>query len=156
MLNSLCSYIFICELSLKLIVYQKAYFLSAWNIFDFAVVSASILDIVLQYSGLSSGSSSFSILPQIARIFRVMRITRLLRLFKSFKGLQKLIETFVFSLPMIGKGLAFLLLYLFINSILASTLMGGIEKDYGGIMGDQINYWNFHTSLQTLFINLTG
>ena len=91
-LNSVFSYIFIVELTLKLVVYGLAYFQSGWNWFDFFVVSASVLDIILQYSGISSGgASAISILPQIARIFRVMRITRLLRMVKSFKGLQKLI-----------------------------------------------------------------
>ena len=91
-LNSVCSFIFIAELALKLIVYKHYYFLSGWNIFDFFVVLASILDLILQYTGVSSGgSTAISILPQIARIFRVLRITRLLGMFKSFKGLQKLI-----------------------------------------------------------------
>lgn len=53
---------------------------------------ASILDIIMQYTGLKTGNSSaISILPQIARIFRVLRVTKLLRMFKRFKGLQKLI-----------------------------------------------------------------
>lgn len=91
-LNSVFSYIFICELLLKLLVFRLNYFLSGWNVFDFFVVSASVLDIILQFSGASNeGTSALSILPQIARIFRVMRITRLLRMVKSFKGLQKLI-----------------------------------------------------------------
>jgi hypothetical protein len=77
---------------LKLCAYNRAYFLSGWNIFDFCVVMASILDIILQFAGAKDGSSSaISILPQIARIFRVLRVTRLLRMFKRFKGLQKLI-----------------------------------------------------------------
>ena len=124
-LNTAFSYIFIIELALKIIVFGRAYFLSGWNVFDFFVVSASVLDIILQYSGVGNeNTSELSILPQIARIFRVLRITRLLRMVKSFKGLQELIETFVFSLPAIGKGLMILVLYLFISSILASNLMG--------------------------------
>lgn len=77
---------------LKLFAFGKAYFLSGWNIFDFFVVIASILDIILGYAGIKNNqSSAFAILPQIARIFRVLRVTRLLRMFKRFKGLQKLI-----------------------------------------------------------------
>ena len=51
LINSICSYIFIFELLLKLITFGRAYFLSFWNIFDFVVVSASILDIILHYAG---------------------------------------------------------------------------------------------------------
>lgn len=99
--------------------------------FDFFVVMASVLDITLQYSGLKSqNSSAISILPQIARIFRVMRVTKLLRMFKRFKGLQKLIETFLFSLPALAKGLSIVCLFFFIASVLASFLLGSITGDY--------------------------
>jgi hypothetical protein len=91
-MNFAFSIIFFTEMLLKLFAYGKAYFLSGWNIFDFFVVMASILDIILGYTGIKTGqSSALAILPQIARIFRVLRVTRLLRMFKRFKGLQKLI-----------------------------------------------------------------
>lgn len=86
----------------------------------------------------------------------MLRITRLLRMVKSFKGLQKLIETFVFSLPAIGKGLMILLLYLFVSSILASNLMGNIASDFGGNMNQVLNYGTFFNAFETLFVNLTG
>lgn len=91
-LNFAFSIVFIIEATLKFLAYGKAYFLSGWNIFDFFVVLASILDIIMSYTGAKTQSSSaISILPQIARIFRVLRVTKLLRMFKRFKGLQKLI-----------------------------------------------------------------
>jgi len=91
-INFIFSIIFIVECILKLSAFGKAYFISGWNIFDFFVVMASIMDIILQYTGLKTASSSaLSILPQIARIFRVLKVTKLLRMFKRFKGLQKLI-----------------------------------------------------------------
>lgn len=142
---------------LKLCSYGKGYFLSGWNNFDFFVVMASILDIILDVAGLGSGASAaLSILPQIARIFRVLRITRLLRMFKRFKGLQKLIETFIFSMPALGKGLAIVCLFLFISSVLASTLFGDIKSDYAGHFDDISNFNNFHSSFQLLFIMTTG
>ena len=53
-LNNVCNYIFYFELILKLVTFGKAYFLSVWNIFDFIVVSASSLDIILQFIGSSN------------------------------------------------------------------------------------------------------
>ena len=85
------SCIFIIEMLLKLFAYDKNYFLMGWNIFDFFVVMASILDIILTYTPGVTSTPALSVLPQIARIFRVLRVTKLLRLFKQFKGLQKLI-----------------------------------------------------------------
>ena len=145
-------------MGVKLITFGKAYFLSVWNVFDFFVVSASILDIILHYLNVGNGSknATLSLLPQIARIFRVLRITRLLRMLKRFKGLQKLIETFVFSLPAIAKAFSILMLYLFIASILASNLMGQIESDYSSTFDTIINYKDFHNAIETLFVNLSG
>lgn len=87
------SILFMVEMVLKLLAFSKAYFYSGWNIFDFFVVMASVLDLILSNIGVSGGASSavLSVLPQIARIFRVMRVTKILRMFKRFKGLQKLI-----------------------------------------------------------------
>lgn len=126
-INFVFSIIFICEMVLKLSAFGRAYFLSGWNIFDFFVVMASVLDIILAKTGTSnSQSSALSILPQIARIFRVLRVTRLLRMFKRFKGLQKLIETFIFSFPALARGLSIVSLFLFISSVLASYLFSNI------------------------------
>ena len=155
-LNLIFSFIFIGELILKLITYSKSYFLSGWNIFDFFVVCASFIDIIVRFSGSGSSTQSISSLAQIARIFRVMRITRLLRMFKRFKGLQKLIETFVFSMPAIGRGLSVIFLFFFIFSVLASYLFGNVISDYSGNFDEIRNFSDFHHALQTLFIMNTG
>ena len=155
-LNLGFSCVFMVEMVLKLLAYDKNYFLLGWNIFDFSVVMASILDIILTYANGVSSTPALSVLPQIARIFRVLRVTKLLRLFKQFKGLQKLIETFIFMMPAFANGLALLLLYLFITSITACFLMSGITGDSSGFFSGQNNFMNFHSSLQTLFITLTG
>lgn len=76
------SCIFITEMIIKLLAYDKNYFLIGWNIFDFCVVMASILDIILTYAQGVTSTPALSVLPQIARIFRVLRVTKLLRLFK--------------------------------------------------------------------------
>ena len=46
-INFIFSVIFIMEFILKIFSFGKAYFLSGWNLFDFFVVMASILDIIL-------------------------------------------------------------------------------------------------------------
>lgn len=108
---------------------------------------ASILDIIMSYTGAKTQSSSaISILPQIARIFRVLRVTKLLRMFKRFKGLQKLIETFIFSLPALAKGLSIVCLFFFIFSVLASFLFNKISGDYSGTFDEYRNFLRFHDS----------
>ena len=87
-INYFFTAVFILEFLLKLIgLGRKAYWYSAWNRFDFFVVMASIIDILMD----SVGQSFISFLrvgPQLARIIRVLRVTRLLKLVKSLRGIN--------------------------------------------------------------------
>jgi hypothetical protein len=85
-INYFFTAVFILEFLLKLIgLGRRAYWYSPWNKFDFFVVMASLLDILMD----SLGQSFISFLrvgPQLARIIRVLRVTRLLKLVKSLRG----------------------------------------------------------------------
>jgi Ion transport protein len=81
---------FAMECIFKLIAHGGNYFNSAWNKFDFFVVSASFLDIIMAH--LSANSLKvIRVGPQLARIMRVMRVSRLFKLLNKYKGLQALI-----------------------------------------------------------------
>ena len=54
--NYIFTTIFLVECVLKLYVYRKAYFYTAWNKFDFFVVASSIFDLILD-ALLASNSS---------------------------------------------------------------------------------------------------
>jgi hypothetical protein len=130
-INLSLSIIFIAEMVLKMAAFGKSYFLSGWYIFDFFVVIASIIDLILNNLGLyNKQSKAFSFLPQIARIFRVLRVTRILRMFKSFKSLQKMLDTFIFSLPALGRALSIISLFFFITSVFATFIFANVDYDY--------------------------
>lgn len=77
---------FALECLLKLIANGGAYFNSGWNRFDFFVVAASFLDIVM--ANISANSLKvIRVGPQLARIMRVMRVSRLFKLLNKYKGL---------------------------------------------------------------------
>jgi hypothetical protein len=77
---------FAIECAFKLVGHGGNYFNSAWNKFDFFVVSASFLDIVMD--NLSANSLKvIRVGPQLARIMRVMRVSRLFKLLNKYKGL---------------------------------------------------------------------
>ena len=46
-MNFIFSIVFIIECACKLGAFGRSYFLSGWNVFDFFVVMASVLDITL-------------------------------------------------------------------------------------------------------------
>ena len=109
---------FALECFLKLIANGGAYFGTTWNKFDFFVVSASFLDIVM--ANISANSLKvIRVGPQLARIMRVMRVSRLFKLLNKYKGLQALINTIAFSMPSVINAFALLALVYFIFSVLA-------------------------------------
>lgn len=75
---------------MKLIANGSHYFASGWNKFDFFVVSASFLDIIMANMAANS-LKVIRVGPQLARIMRVMRVSRLFKLLNKYKGLQALI-----------------------------------------------------------------
>lgn len=82
MTNYIFAAIFIIEAILKLIAYGISYFYNSWNKFDFFVVAASILDLILELLGGQSGG-----FLNVTRVMRVLRVTRILRLAGRAKNL---------------------------------------------------------------------
>jgi len=88
--NLIFTSIFIVEAALKLFAFGLAYFGTSWNKFDFFVIIASIIDILLsadQLEGVSQHHSALSVAPQLARVLRVLRVSRVLRIAGRYKGL---------------------------------------------------------------------
>jgi hypothetical protein len=73
--------LFTIEAGLKIIALGKDYFHSGWNIFDFFIVTGTILAIII------SATTSISVGPQ-ATIIRAFRIGRIFRLVKKAKSLK--------------------------------------------------------------------
>lgn len=85
-INYFFTTVFAIECVLKLISFGSTYFQTAWNLFDFFVVSASMFDIAMNQ--LNASSLKFlRVGPQLARVLRVLRVSRLFRLVNKYKGL---------------------------------------------------------------------
>ena len=144
---------FAIECLLKLIALGGSYFNSSWNKFDFFVVSASFLDIVM--ANMSANSLKvIRVGPQIARIMRVMRVSRLFKLLNKYKGLQALLQTITFSMPSVINAFALLALVYFIFSVLGVFLFKDITS--GTQIDGYMNYSNFTMSLMMMLRLSTG
>ncbi|OMJ73663.1 hypothetical protein SteCoe_27598 [Stentor coeruleus] len=152
-LNMTCTYIFILEAMIKIIGLGKNYFRSAWNCFDFFIVSTSIIDLSIVYSG-SSSNTLLRQGPQLIRVVRVLRISRLLRLVKSLESLQKLITIIIYALPAILNVLSLLLLVFFIYAILGVFLFHDVGN--GNAINGYFNFSNFHQAMRILWRISTG
>lgn len=153
-INWFFSCIFVVEMILKhLGLGFRRYWMSPWNQFDAFVVIASLIDIlfsIFQQSFLSV----LRVGPQLARVLRVLRVSRLLKLVKKFQGLQKIINTLIFSLPSLMNTGALLFLVFFIYSILGVFLFKDVTQ--GDTIDDIVNFSNFSNAIITLFRCSTG
>ena len=97
----------------------RGYFSSYWNIFDFIVVMAGLLEIILVWSGVNGGSG-----------LAVLRAIRLLRVFKiatAWSTMKELITIVIKSFLALSN--LTILLFMFIA--------------IGAIMGFQVSVWLF-------------
>ena len=68
------------ECVVKIIGLRLQYFTAGWNVFDFVLVIASIVGIVME-----DMMENFPVSPTLLRVVRVFRIGRILRLIKVIK-----------------------------------------------------------------------
>lgn len=81
--DEFCLCFFIFEMSLKIIIYQKEFFKSRWNIFDFVIVAFSAIPFII-------GNNTLFFNENIV-IFRLLRIVKVLRIFSTIPQLKFII-----------------------------------------------------------------
>ena len=130
LLDNICLGIFIVELGLKIIAYNKNFLKDGWNIFDTIIVLMSLF-------------SSMAFLSSL-RIFRIFRVFRSLKALKSFRGfrmisslkkLQVIIMAIVKSLPSIAWTGGLLLLVYYIFALMGVSFFGAAFPEWFGALG---------------------
>ena len=157
--NYIFTGIFIAECILKLIAYgPEGYFHSSWNRFDFFVVVASIVDLIV--ANIDGIDAAFLKSFQIIRVLRVLRVTRVLRLVKALKGLEKLIQTLTWSIRALANVFLLMLIIFCIFAILGCYFYDGITYEkykYKAIyINEYYNVDNFYNSFLLTFRCATG
>ncbi|CAL4063472.1 unnamed protein product, partial [Meganyctiphanes norvegica] len=148
-LNALFTTIFGLEATVKIIGLRHHYFTVPWNLFDFILVFASIMGIVLQ-----DVLTNFPISPTLLRVVRVFRIGRILRLIKAAKGIRKLLFALIVSLPALFNIGALLFLITFIYAIIGMAVFGHVQRK--GALDDLVNFETFGSSMMLLFRLITS
>ena len=156
--NYIFTGIFIAECLIKLVAYDLSYFHTGWNRFDFFVVIASILDLII--ANIDGIDAAFLKSFQIIRVLRVLRVTRVLRLVKSLKGLERLIQTLGWSLNALGNIVLLMIIIFCIFSILGVYFYDGIDyakyKDKFYVINEYYNLDNFYNAFLFTFRCATG
>lgn len=133
-LNYVFMAIFTLEAIVKLIALRSAYFIDAWNIFDFVVVVGSLAALVFSYFKTDSD------IAMQATMVRILRILRVLRIIKRAQKLQIIFETIMAALPAMGSLGLLLILLQFLFAIIGMQLFGYIK------LQPELNY---HANFQT-------
>lgn len=121
-LDYLITFIFIIEIFIRIVAEKSTidFFKSGWNIFDFVVISISLIPI----------ESMDAIL--LARLVRVFRLLRLVSFVPQFRIL---IESFISALPRVGYIMLFMFVEFYIFAAIGSILFSDISPIHWGNVG---------------------
>jgi voltage-gated sodium channel len=125
--------IFVAEIAIRLLAYwpkPAGFFRNGWNVFDFAVVGASLLP----------QAGAFAMVARLARLIRVTRVVSV------FPELRLIIGTMIRSIPSMGHVIVLLSLLLYVYGILGLHFFREADPEHWGSLG---------TALLTLFQMLT-
>jgi voltage-gated sodium channel len=125
--------IFVAEIAIRILAFWPRPFLffrNGWNVFDFAVVAASLLP----------QAGAFAM---VARLARLMRVARLVSVFPE---LRLIIGTMVRSIPSMGHVIVLLTLLLYVYAVLGFHFFREVDRAHWGSLG---------AALLTLFQMLT-
>lgn len=115
LLNGIILTVFVVEILLKLLAFGPRFFRSGWNIFDFLIVSISLVP--------ASGP---------LEILRALRILRVLRLLSQVPKLRVIIESLMRALPGMGWTALLLLLVFYVFAVMGTMMFGQQFPEYWG------------------------
>ena len=149
-LNIILLGLYIIEIIIKVISTLpnvRLYLSDYGNVFDLAVVLASLVDIILASGGGKSGL-------QALRVLRIVRVFRTLRFVRRSPRLMVMVQTMVASVPGIIAVMGFLTLHIFIFAILGNQFFSGLK--FGTGLNRRNNFDSPWDSMLTLFVVVTG
>lgn len=127
-LSSLCLWIFIVEIVLRIVVGRFSFFKEGWNIFDLLIVIVALMP----------DNGVFS-------VFRILRTIRVLRLLSIIPKMRLISQALISSIsPMLGVGILLLILF-YIYAIISTHLYGERFPEWFGTIGE-----SFYTLFQIM------
>lgn len=126
--NQIVITIFTIEIILRIYVHKLSFFKDPWSIFDFLVVSISLIPT----------SSGFEIL-------RVLRVLRLFRLITAVPQMRKIVSALIRVIPGMLSVIALMTLFFYIFAIMATQLFAEKFPEWFGTLGE-----SFYTLFQIM------
>ncbi len=113
--------VFCVEILLRLYAHRLAFFRDPWSVFDFVVVTITLMP----------ASESLSVL-------RALRILRVLRLVSAVPRLRRVVTALLRAVPGVASISALLLLVFYVFAVIATKLFGGAFPDWFGTIGESM------------------
>lgn len=117
-LNTFILTVFVLEITAKLYAFDKRFFRSGWNVFDFLIVVVSLVP--------ASGPLS---------IMRALRILRVLRLLSTVRPLRMVVDSLLHAIPGIGWTAGLLMMMFYIFGVMGTELFGATFPQWFGSLG---------------------
>ena len=151
--TEMCNYvfttIFVIEAIIKLIAYEKRYFLDNWNTFDFVIVTSSlVMHVIVSLWNFEMFLTSTS------QVMRTLRIGRIFKLFRGLKRLQVIFNTFLNTLGSIMNLGGLMLLIIYVYAVIGMNIFGTIKLKPP--MHSRLNFQNIQNSFTSLLRITTG
>jgi len=140
--------IFVLELSLKVFGFGNTFFSDVWNILDFFIIIASVVDVTVTLGTDASGAEHLSTL-RLVRVFRVVRAVN------TFERLNLLVRSFLLALQDIVWVLGLLVMFIYMCAVLANGFYGDSKALEQSGFQVHAHFGTIGRSMATLFQMMT-
>lgn len=149
-IDKACLAVFVVELVLKFIAYNKHFFsVSKWNTFDLVIVLVSIFGTV-PYFSIFRGIKVFRAF-KLVKTLKTLRVVKTLKIINSLKHLQVILKAIVFAIPSIIWTFSLLLIAFYFYAIIGVNLFGAEFSETFGSLGKA-----FYTLFQLMLFDDWG
>lgn len=149
-IDKTCLAVFVVELGLKFIAYNKHFFsASKWNTFDLVIVLVSIFGTV-PYFSIFRGIKVFRAF-KLVKTLKTFRVVKTLKIINSLKHLQIILKAIVFAIPSIIWTFLLLLIAFYFYAIIGVNLFGAEFSEHFGSLGK-----SFYTLFQLMLFDDWG
>jgi len=111
--------VFVVEITLRILVYRAQFFRDPWSVFDFLVVSISLIP--------ASGP---------LEVLRSLRVLRVLRLLTMVPSMRRVVGGMLAAIPGLGSVVAVMLVIYYVSAVMATNLFGDEFPEWFGSLGD--------------------
>lgn len=116
-IDTMCLLLFISEVGMRIYVEEEKFFKNGWDIFDFIVITVSII-----------GESGIAVL-------RVLRVVRIIHLVYEVPVLRSVFKGFLYAIPSVQSIFVLLGIFFYAFSLMATSYFGATFPEWFGTIG---------------------